>query len=66
MREISRCRRCSGILKAGSFTLAEACRCETARGRKARNTAMNEEGGSEFGGAPASLQELLSDPGLVW
>lgn len=66
MREISRCRRCSGILKAPSFTLGEACRCETARGRKARNVAMSSDDGMVGMEAPASLQELLSDPGLVW
>lgn len=67
MAKMMRCRRCSGIIQADNFAVEEACRCETPRGRKARSVALN---GAEEGRAaqerPASLRELLSDPGLVW
>lgn len=65
--KILRCRHCSGVVQANSFSVDEACSCETPRGRKARAVALNEADDSRAAEErPASLRELLSDPGVVW
>lgn len=66
--EIVRCRKCSGILRAEeSFVVDEACRCETRRGRKAREQGMDAStAGILVEERPASLRDLLSDTGQLW